>query len=151
MPPSPAKPRCCSCISTMSPSEKKSFTLCCDSPEEICSCIARCRSRSVSAISQRDERCKVSTSATATETSPPARLGLVTAKELSCVAGSDQALLAGQDRRFSATGNVQLLVDRLDVVVHGEPLDAHQARDLLDRETLAEVGQYLAFARGQAL
>ncbi|MES1161604.1 MAG: hypothetical protein ABUL50_00910, partial [Rhizobacter sp.] len=37
------------------------------------------------------------------------------------------------------------------MVVDREPLDAHQVRDLLDREALAEVGQHLAFARGQAL
>src|ERR1700704_6566200 len=63
----------------------------------------------------------------------------------------DQALLAGQYGGFRAARNVELLVDRLDVVVDGEPLDAHQARDLLDREALAEVGQHLALARGQPL
>jgi len=35
--------------------------------------------------------------------------------------------------------------------LNGEPLDAHQARDLLDREALAEIGQHFALARREPL
>src|SRR6218665_569687 len=64
--------------------------------------------------------------------------------------GSDQALLAREHSGFRAARHVELLVDRLDVVVDREPLDVHEVRDLLDREALAEVGQYLALAWRQA-
>ena len=63
---------------------------------------------------------------------------------------SDQALLGRQHGGFRRL-DVELLVDRLDVVVDGEPLDAHQVRDLLDREALAQVGQHFALTRRQAL
>src|SRR5574337_1272135 len=62
-----------------------------------------------------------------------------------------QPLLGREHGGLGPARNVELLVDGLDVVVDGEPLDAHQARDLLDREALAQVGQDLALARRQPL
>ena len=63
---------------------------------------------------------------------------------------SDQTLLASQYCSFSAAGYVEFFINRLDVVVDGEPFDAHQRSDFFDRETFAEVSQHFAFTWSQA-